>query len=224
MRRAAVVLALAGCLGLPAGAADNELTAKEKADGWKLLFNGKDLTGWAIREKEGQPVTNWVAENGELVRKARGGDLVYLRKQFENFELSIDWKTTGNSGVFVRMDDQEDWLNTGMEIQVLPACKKGDKHTAGSLYDLEAPPQDIPIEKDKWNTFHIVCNGPIVSCKLNGVETFKINLNDEKWQKPQGKFNKAYATLPRKGWIMLQDHGDGVAYKNIKVKPLPGTK
>jgi hypothetical protein len=213
-----LAFAVAACLGMPAFAGDNELTEAEKAAGWKLIFNGKDATGWVNREKE--TLANWEAKEGALTRVASGGDVVYAAEQFENFEFSIDWKTKGNSGVFVRMSSQKDWLNTGMEIQVLPGGNPG-KHSAGSLYDLVAPPANATVKKDDWNNFTILCDGPIVSCKMNGVETFKIDLRDEMWQKPQGKFNKAYAALPRKGWIMLQDHGAEVAYKNIKVRPLP---
>ncbi len=200
-----------------AWAADNELTAQEKAAGWKLLFAGKETTGWVNRDSH--KLENWVAEDDAFVRKRNGGDAVYAVEQFEDFEMSIDWKTRGNSGVFVRMSDQRDWLNTGMEIQVLP--KAGTtKHAAGSLYDLVAPPPEAKVNPDGWNNFYIVCDGPIVSCKMNGVETFRIDLRDEKWQTAQGKFNKPYASLPRKGWIMLQDHGADVAYKNIKVRSL----
>ena len=200
-----------------AAAADNELSDKEKADGWKLIFNGKDTSGWTNRLSD--KLTNWEVKDGALTRTAKGTDVVYTAEQFENFELSIDWKTEGNSGVFIRMSDQKDWLNTGMEIQVLPKAGVG-KHDAGSLYDLIAPPAEAKVNEGGWNNFHIVCNGPIISAKMNGVETFKIDLNDEKWKTPQGKFNKAYATLPRKGFIMLQEHGNNVAYKNIKVKVL----
>jgi hypothetical protein len=198
-------------------AADNELTDKEKAGGWKLIFNGKDTAGWSNRLSD--KLTNWEARDGALTRTAKGTDVVYTAEQFENFELSIDWKTEGNSGVFVRMSDQKDWLNTGMEIQVLPKAGTGP-HDAGSLYDLIAPPADAKVNEGGWNNFSIVCNGPNISAKMNGVETFKIDLNDEKWKTAQGKFNKPYATLPRKGFIMLQEHGNNVAYKNIKVKVL----
>jgi len=214
------IACLAFLLPVAALAADNELSDKEKTDGWKLVFDGKDPVGWVNREKTA--LTGWVVEDGALTRKGKGGgDIVFTAEQFENFELSIDWKTKGNSGVFVRMSSQKDWLNTGMEVQVLNAIKPGDKHCAGALYDLVGPPAEAKIDKAGWNTFHIVCDGAIVSCKMNGVETFKIDLGEEKWAKPQGKFKLPYATLPRKGWIMLQDHGAEVAYKNIKVRPLP---
>lgn len=194
------------------------VTKQEQAEGWKSIFNGSDLSGWANRGKTS--VSNWAAEDGVLTLKQPGGDdIVYVAEQFEDFELSIDWKSEGNSGVFVRMSSQEDWLNTGMEIQVLRRAGTG-KHATGALYDLVAPPSEAKVRENDWNNFHIICDGPIVSCKMNGVQTFRIDLRDEKWKVPQGKFKLPYATLPRKGWIMLQDHGAAVAYRNIKVKPL----
>lgn len=215
----AAVLAIAWGAIVPRSVAqDDGLTKQERAQGWKLLFNGVDTTGWANRGKDS--VSNWSAEDGALVlKKPKVGDLVYVAEQFENFELSIDWKAEGNSGVFVRMSSQEDWLNTGMEIQVL-ARSGTSTHAAGALYDLVAPPSEAKVRVNDWNNFNIVCDGPIVSCKMNGVETFRIDLRDERWQKPQGKFKLPYATLPRKGWIMLQDHGAAVAYRNIRIRPL----
>jgi hypothetical protein len=116
------------------------------------------------------------------------------------------------------MSSQEDWLNTGLEMQVLTKGKPSP-HSAGALYDLVAPPAGAEV-RSGWNHFRIVCDGPVVFGQMNGVQTFFIDLRDQRWQKPQGKFDKAYATLPRRGWIMLQDHGDDVAYKNIKIRTL----
>jgi hypothetical protein len=193
------------------------LTGEEKAHGWRLLFDGQETAGWVNRSQTS--LKNWEAKDGALTRSKEGGDVVYAKEQFEDFELSLDWKTSGNSGVFVRMSSQEDWLNTGLEIQVLPPGKPS-KHSAGALYDLVAPPAEAKVERDGWNNFRIICDGPWVTCSMNGEQTFRIDLRDQRWQIPQGKFNKAYATLPRPGWIMLQDHGAEVAYKNIKVRSL----
>jgi hypothetical protein len=72
-----------------------------------------------------------------------------------------------------------------------------------------------------WNHFRIVCAGPKMTAEMNGVQTFAIDLDDEKWQKPQGKFKLPYATLPRRGYLMLQDHGAEVEFKNLKIRTLP---
>ena len=218
------VLCLIGCSSLYA--ADNELTEQEQKDGWKLLFDGKVIKGWANIHKD--TLTGWEAENGEMILKKPGvGDAVYMDEKFENFMLSCDWKIApkGNSGVFIRTSDLKDWINTGMEIQVLDDRESGEmkfpSHTAGCLYDVVARPADMKMKQDEWNHFDIVCDGPKISCKMNGVEAFSINLDDEKWKTKQGKFNKPYATLPRLGYIMLQDHHAVTAFKNIKIKVLP---
>lgn len=119
-----------------------------------------------------------------------------------------------------KQEKAQGWLNAGLEIQILP--RKGTTvHAAGALYDLVAPSPAVTVKEKDWNNFEIVCRGPLVSCKMNGVETFRIDLRDEKWKSPQGKFKLPYATLPRKGRIMLQDHGAVVAFRNLKIKPLP---
>ena len=188
----------------------------------------KSNPDWKNRFKD--TAGGWAAENGELICKKPGsGDVVYMDEKFENFELSIDWKIApkGNSGVFIRTSDLKDWINTGMEIQVLDEREEHEanhpskSHAAGSLYDVVPRPEDMKMKEDDWNHFDIVCNNEKISCKMNGVESFSIDLKDEKWQKPQGKFKKPYATLPRLGYLMLQDHHAVVAFKNIKIKVLP---
>jgi Domain of Unknown Function (DUF1080) len=211
------------------GAADNVLTEAEKTDGWKLLFDGTTTTGWVNRGKDelANDMKNWKADNGVLVRSESGGDAVYASEQFENFILSLEWKIadSGNSGVFVRLSDIKDWVNSAPEIQIhdVNARKYVLKppHQAGALYGLLAPPESLRMKPGEWNHFMITCNGPHITALMNGQQTFALDLTEEKWQSPQGKFKRPYATLPRKGYIMLQDHGAEVAFKNIKIKLLP---
>jgi hypothetical protein len=217
------------CLAATAFGADNELSDAEKKDGWKLLFDGAATTGWANREKD-TLAAGWEAKGGVLACKG-GGDAVYKAEQFENFILSIDWKIAdkGNSGVFIRMSSEKDWINTGMEVQVLDVNEAGEmsrpSHVAGALYDVVVPDAAAPkMKPGEWNHFDITCDGPKISCKMNGVQTFAIDVSEEKWQKPQGKFKLPYGTLPRKGFLMLQDHHSVVEFKNIKVKVLDAAK
>lgn len=213
------------CITSTSFTADNQLTDAEKTDGWKLLFDGSATTGWITRGKK--ELTNWKAIDGNLTRDSRGGDALYDAEQFENFILSLDWKVAdkGNSGVFIRLSSVQDWINTGAEIQILDLNEVGEmahpNHRAGSLYDLVAPPDGVLMKSGQWNHFDITCDGPKISTKMNGLQTFAIDVSEEKWQKPQGKFNKPYGSLPRKGYLMLQDHGKMVEFKNIKLKPLP---
>jgi hypothetical protein len=215
-------------LAATAFAADNELSATEKQEGWKLLFDGTATTGWANRDKD--TLTSWEAKDGALSCKG-GGDAVYKAEQFENFVLSLDWKIAdkGNSGVFIRLSSEKDWINTGMEVQVLDLNEAGEmsrpSHVAGALYDVVIPDPAAPrMKPGEWNHFDITCDGPKISCKMNGAQTFAIDVSEEKWQKPQGKFKLPYGTLPRKGWIMLQDHHSPVQFKNIKLKVLDAAK
>ena len=213
------------CLATTSFTADNQLTDAEKTGGWKLLFDGNATTGWITRGKK--ELTNWKAIGGSLTRDSGGGDAIYDAEQFENFTLSLDWKIAdkGNSGVFIRLSSIQDWINTGAEIQILDLHETGEMghptHIAGSLYDLVAPPDGVRMKPGEWNHFDITCDGPKISTTMNGVQTFAIDVSEEKWLKPQGKFNKPYGTLPRKGYLMLQDHGKMVEFKNIKLKPLP---
>lgn len=216
----------AGCLAISLHAADNELTEKDKADGWKLLFNGTDLKGWGLRNKK--PATNWQVEDGAIVLKKPTGvaDLVYLEETFEDFQLSLDWKTTGNSGIFLRTGIPDvPWHY--LEVAIAgPVSKKfigPREHANGALYSLAAAAPQAKTHEG-WNHFDIVCDGPVISCTMNGVETFKVDFSEEKWRQPQGKCKLIYASLPRKGFIAFQDHGAVVAFKNIKLKPLPTKK
>ena len=217
-----LLLAFAGV----AVAADNQLSDTERQAGWKLLFDGSTTTGWVTRGAD--TLKNWQAVDGVLRRTGKGGDALYRAEQFEDFELTLDWKIAdrGNSGVFVRLSSLADWVNTGAEIQILDLNESKEmshpNHVAGSLYDLVAPPAGTPpMQHLAWNHFRIVCAGPKMAAEMNGVQTFAIDLGDEKWQKPQGKFKLPYATLPRRGYLMLQDHGAEVEFKNLKIRTLP---
>ena len=222
---------LACCLLFACGAfaADNTLTEGEKADGWKLLFDGTSTTGWVNRGKGVLETTlvNWKAENGTLMRSDKGGDAVYGAEQFENFVLSIDWKIAdkGNSGVFIRLSDIKDWINTGAEVQILDINEEKEMsrptHIAGSLYDLVGAPDGVRMKPGTWNNFIITCDGSKINTVMNGTQSFAVDLTEEKWKSPQGKFKIPMATLPRKGYLMFQDHGALVEFKNIKIKPLP---
>jgi len=226
------VLLVAGLVAAPALAADNELTAQEKAEGWKLLFNGKDLTGWGHRSKG--PIKNWKVEDGAIVLRHTEdrpvwNDLIYLDEKFENFHLSLDWKAECNSGVFVRAGvPNTPWAY--LEIAISGNYKNPKLvpplHADGALYSLAAPPREVRSHEG-WNNFYIICDGPIIACKMNSVETFRVDFREEKWRQPQGKFKLIFADLPRQGWIVLQDHGSKdkfLGFKNIKVKVLPDRK
>src|SRR4051794_15219420 len=117
-RTALIVQAIAAAVGLLAA------TGFGQEDGWRPLFNGKDLTGWQNAAGK-EPGKGWVVEGGTLVRKEKAGD-VWTKERFGDFVLDLEFKTTGNSGVFLRTDNPRDNVQTGIEIQLdRPAARPG---------------------------------------------------------------------------------------------------
>jgi hypothetical protein len=219
-------LGLAALLGLTcrcAPAADNELTRQEKQDGWQLLFNGKDVTGW--RCNNGKPIASKI-ENDALVPYHSGGYLIIHEKQFGDFILQCDVKMDRecNSGVFFRVGDPKDPVQSGFEAQVASDVGTG-YHDFGALYDLVAPKKPRLRGAGDWNTMTITCKGPRISIAVNG-ETI-VEANCDEWTEPgrgpdgrKNKFERAVKDFPRKGYVGFQDHGHKVWFKNVKIKEL----
>src|SRR3954452_16600150 len=133
----------------------NELGEQEKADGWKLLFDGDDAgPWWRGYKKDGLPEA-WKVESGALVLKGKGGDIV-TKDQFESFEFAVDWKITpgGNSGVMfkVKETDGPPWF-TGPEAQILDNVKGHDPQKAGWLYQMYPAEVDATKPVGEWNHF-----------------------------------------------------------------------
>ena len=201
-------------------AADNELTPEEKAAGWQLLFNGKNDTGW--RCNTGQKIASKV-EDGALVPYKSGGYLIIHEKQFGDFTLKCDVKMDAecNSGVFFRVGDPKDPVQTGFEIQV-SSDKGTGYHDFGSIYDLVKPSTNNTKPTGEWNTIAITCKGPHVTVAVNGETVSEMNCDE--WTEPgrgpdgrKNKFAKAVRDFPRQGYIGFQDHGHKVWFKNVKV-------
>jgi hypothetical protein len=210
----------------------NSLSDKEKADGWKLLFDGKTTQGWKAY-KGSEVGDSWRVDDGVLLLKPgsgkRGGDIV-TTDDFDNFELTFDWRisTGGNSGVMYRVSEDEGApYFTGIEYQILDNAKHPDgrkpKTSAASAYDLYAPAKDMTKPVGEWNQGKIVSNGNHIEHWLNGEKVVEIELGSDDWNahynKSKFKNMKRFAK-ETKGKIDLQDHGNEVAYRNIKLKPL----
>ena len=205
-------------------AADNQLTAKEKAAGWQLLFNGTDTKGW--KNNTGQPVKAKI-EKGALNPHGSGGYVLAYGKPFGDFVLTCDVKMDQpfcNSGIFVRIGDLKDPVQSGLEAQII-TDKKTDLHGFGAIYDLVPPSKNAAHGPGKWDTVEVRCEGPKVSVKVNGEKVSLINCDE--WREPgkrldgsSNKFKKAVRAFPRKGFIGLQDHGNNVWFKNIKLREL----
>jgi hypothetical protein len=217
-------------------AQDNTLSKKEKNDGWKLLFDGKTTTGWR-NYNSNEIGSAWKVEDGALVldksvtQREERGDII-TQDEFENFELTIDWKidSCGNSGIMFNVVEDPKynyvWL-TGPELQVLDNnCHpdaKIEKHRAGDLYDLIKSNKETVKPAGQWNTARIVSNKGKYEFWLNGNKAVEFTMHDAKWDalvaaskfKSMADFGKA-----TKGHLSLQDHGDKVWFKNIKIKEI----
>lgn len=203
----------------------NQLSPEEQQAGWKLMFNGKDLKGWTI---VGEP-DSWVVDDGTLHCTGKGHGMVYADGTYKNFELKLDFKLApkANSGVFFRIWDKNDPVQTGIEVQVLDSYgkEKLDKHDCGAIYDIQAPSENALRPPGEWNSYHILCKDSLIVVYLNGKKINEVDLSrwTEPYRNPDGtpnKFKYPYNQMTRPGAIALQNHGDKVWYRNIKIKPL----
>ena len=220
--------------------ATNKLTNEEKGQGWQLLFDGQTTKGW--HKYGNEPVGSaWQIKDGVLMldtlKKAdwqvsNGGDIV-TDQEFENFHLQLDWKIAqgGNSGIIFYIHEDKPkykypW-NTGMEMQVLDNIGHADakiiKHRAGDLYDLISSSKETVKPFGEWNHAEIKCVNGKLDFYLNGENVVSTMLWDDNWKKliAGSKFKSMsdFGTY-KKGRIGLQDHGDEVQFRNIKIKNL----
>ncbi len=220
---------------------DNQLTDLEKQEGWKLLFDGKTTNGWRnfkkktigsswkIKDEALSLVPDKKSANGWQMRD--GGDIITTEK-FKNFELKLWWKVAenGNSGIMYNVveDSQYNYVwETGPEMQVLdnPGHPDGKiaKHQAGDLYDLLSCKFITVKPAGKWNKVSIRVKDGLVAHWLNGYKVVEYQLWNEEWKAlvAGSKFVKMPGfAKAKKGHISLQDHGNQVWYKNIKIRKL----
>jgi Domain of Unknown Function (DUF1080) len=210
------------------GAAPNVLSAAERQAGWKLLFDGHSLKGWRGYQKKKAP-PGWAVEDGLLTRVAEAGDLI-SEKQFRDFELALEWKIFegGNSGIMFRVvEGAEATYETGPEMQVLDDARHVDGQNrltaAGSAYGLYAAPAGIVKPAGEWNRVRLLVRGHHVEHWLNGVKVVEYELESPAWEAKvaASKFRQwpGYGRAP-KGHIALQDHGDRVWYRSIRIREL----
>ena len=229
-------LALSGCvatmLSLAGGAQAqqplNTLTDAERAAGWTLLFDGQSLNGWRGYNMSGLP-GSWAAREGALARVGPGGDLI-TDAQYDDFELTFEWKveTGGNSGVFYRAAEGQDLIYySAPEYQVLDDAHHADGQSpltsAGSNYALDAAPRGHVKPAGEWNSGRVVVRGDHVEHWLNGAQVVAYELHGAEWKDRVA--NSKFAAWPAygmatRGHIGLQDHGDPVWYRNIKLRVL----
>jgi Domain of Unknown Function (DUF1080) len=225
----------------PGKAIINQLTGTEKKAGWRLLFDGETFNGWRGFHSDKVP-EGWVIEEG-AIKKAQaqselgraGGDLITV-DQFSDFELKIEWKLSprGNSGIKYLVTESmppSGRSAVSFEYQVLddenhPDAKMGigGNRTAGALYDLIPPGKARKVKPvGQFNETRIVVRGDHIEHWLNEVKVLEFDRSsaDFKQRIAQSKFKntKGFGEAP-KGHILLQDHGDAVWYRNIKIRSL----
>ena len=203
---------------------------------WKNLFDGKTTKGWHTYGKQG--VTGWIVMDGSLMTHGKSGDLV-TDEEFESFELEFEFKIPAkmNSGVMYKVieDPKHPPYYSGPEFQVIDdegyppfndngkMVKINDKQKTGANYDMQAPSKWVAKPAGQWNKAKIVINGNHIEHWVNGVKVVEYEYGGDAWkaQLAKSKFTKwAYATPHAKGKIALQDHGDEVWYKNMRIRKL----
>ena len=221
----------------------NHLTIDEKNNGWKMLWDGKTTKGWRGAKLDEFPDHGWEIKNGELTVLASGGgesegggDIV-TKELYGDFELKVDFKLTpgANSGIKYYVDtniNKGSGSAIGLEYQILddaihPDAKLGNhegSRTVCSLYDLIKANPDKPVNPiGEWNTAYIISKNHHVEHWVNGVKVLEYERGSPEFLKLVSE--SKYVKWPNfgmldKGSILLQDHGDRVSFRNIKIKPL----
>ena len=220
------------CIPLIASAELNQLTENEKNNGWKLLFDGKSFEGWRNYKEKGVR-DGWSIENG-LMKHTKGGKDLMTVEQYEDFELRLEWKVSegGNSGIFLGVREIKDKISrSGIEMQIIDNDKHPDaqneKNVSGACYALYKPPAEAARKAGEWNQVHIVKKGSHYQFYQNGVKTADFDLESTEFINliAKAKFKDwPHFARYRKGHIGLQDHGDVVYFRNIKLKDFKSVK
>ncbi len=223
---ALAVLATGAFAAEKAVAPDNTLTASEKAAGWKLLFDGKSTAGWRGFKKPA-PDAGWKVTDGALSPDPKTSKDLITKGKFENFELSFDWKISpkGNSGVmFHVIEVGDETYQSGPEYQILDnAHGEPPLEQAAGLFALYPPSKDVTKPVGEFNHARIVVDHNTVQHWLNGTKVveYEIGSPEFKAKVAAAKFRRwpQFATAGA-GFIALQNHGDEVWFKNVKIKVL----
>jgi hypothetical protein len=216
----------------------NQLTPEEQKSGWVLLFNGRNLDGWRGYKKTDASGTRWKVENGMLTlppndgKDTLGARDIISNDTFEQFELKWEWRIAqaGNSGVkYFVLEDRDDAI--GHEYQLIdderhPDAKVGPKRQTAAFYDVLAA-SDRPLKPaGEFNTSRVVVNGNTVEHWLNGKRVLQYQLDSPALRAAieQSKFKgiERFGKL-QNGHILLQDHGNQVWFRNIKIKKGQGS-
>ncbi|MDZ7638798.1 MAG: DUF1080 domain-containing protein [Bryobacterales bacterium] len=223
-----------------AGASFHPLTTAERSHGWVALFDGSNAQAWREFHGTALPAAGWTIEKGTLIhsegdgRNGRAGGDMISREAYSNFEFAADWclQPGGNSGIKYLVVE----ANTppagrsafGLEYQLIddqahPDAKQDNRKTAG-VYDVAAPGAKKLHPAGQWNHLRIVVNNGQVEQWLNGEKVLAFALDSQQfkdWVAASKYKTDARYGASREGHIVLQEHGSGVAFRNIKVRRIP---
>lgn len=211
----------------------NALSETEKREGWQLLFNGESLEGW--KTYNGNEITGWKVVQGILHNSGKGSDHggdIITKKEYEDFELYLEWKLTSqsNSGIFYCVQEKvvDAIYKSGFEYQLTDDEGKAgsglnDDQFTGAFYAMKAPENAKVKPLGEWNSSKIIVNGAHIEHWLNGEKVVEDELwtNDWNTRKRQSKWkDESYYGIAKKGHIGLQDHGGLTMFRNIKIREL----
>jgi cytochrome c len=239
MSRATLILISAGLItaaackttnGASTTASENTLSSKEQKAGWKLLFDGKTTAGWRNYKKESVG-SGWTVVNGILTRSGDdAGDIITVDK-YRNFELALEWRISegGNSGILYRATEDNDFIwQSAPEMQILDNERHNDGKleltSAGSDFAVYPAPHSATHPAGQWNSVRLIVNGNHVEHWMNGQKVVEYDFGSPDWAARVAA--SKFKTMPNygkatEGYIGLQDHGDKVEFRNIRIRVLP---
>lgn len=195
--------------------------ADDKPGGFEPLFNGKDLTGWELKQSKGTAEDFWSVKEGGILSAKAGTGWLSTTKEYGDFVLRVEWRIQagGNSGVFLRVPGVKEGFSpsqTGMEIQILD--DDSDKYKgklkpsqySGSIYTFVACAKPVFKGAGEWNKYVLTCQGDKITVEYNGEKVVEADIAQI----------EGLAKRPRKGLIGLQNHGSPVEFKNVEIKVL----
>lgn len=202
-------------------------TDADESAGWQSLFDGASMTGWRTY-KHSEVVGGWDVRDGAITLVESGSGDIITDQTFGDFELEFEWKISagGNSGVFYKVEEGEHAVTywTGLEFQILDNARgEGPIEQAGSLFALYPPRKDATRPVGEFNSSRIVVDDGRVEHWINGecVVKFTLGSDDYLQRLSESKFSdKPRFARAQRGHIALQDHGDPVAFRNIRIRAL----
>ena len=237
MRTAAILsvagLVASGCYGNVGGTTTtpmNALSGPEQKDGWKLLFDGKTTAGWR-NYKKAAVGPGWQVVDGLLTRAGDNAGDIMTTEKYRNFDLALEWRVAegGNSGILYRATEDNDYIwQSAPEMQILDDARHADgklaETSAGSNFALYPAPRGVVNPAGQWNAARLRVNGNHVEHFLNGTKMLEYDLGSPEWNEKVAA--SKFKTMPNygkasEGYIGLQDHGDKVEFRNIRIRVLP---